>query len=270
MITCDLVAPLDPISGKRASAARLVSEGTLIGLADFTNGSTTPSSIYTGATWESGSQSGGTISVVDGYYHATYPIPTGATYTWLNFKIAPLNLYEFYLTFRARFTDPHSVKFCKVHGKEVGANYSNTTYQVTTAGVMQQILFGDGEDVSNDAERTIYLSGANPTQIGRSYGTATVLTPQGASFTGFQDEDWHDIKIHHKFNSGTTEENQIADGEVYLEIDGLVYVNATGLFNRHYASAPIDYIAFGDWAQDSDYAFEIDYDTIKISIGNFV
>lgn len=268
MITCNLIADIDPSTGKRASASKIAATGTLIGLADFSDGNTTPASIYAGATWFSAAYSGGAISVINGHYRAEYPLPTGAVYTVLNFIITPLQTYEFYLTFRARFINPHSVKFCKVHGVEVGANYSNTTYQVGSGGVINQISFGDGTTEANDAQKVINLNGANPDQIGISFGTAVVETPQNASFTGFADEGWHDIKIHHKFNS-VVEGAAVNDGEYYLEIDGLVYVNATGLINRHVDSAPIEYIAFGDYAQDSDYSFTLDVDSIRFGLGAF-
>lgn len=263
--------PLDEVTGKRASASRIAvapSAGTLIGLADFADGNTTPASIYAGATWFSGAYSGGAISVVNGHYRAEYPIPSGAVYTVLNFIIEPLQLYEFYVTFRARFTNPHAVKFCKVHGVEVGTNYSNTTYQVGSGGVITQISFGDGTSPSNDAQQYIGLNGANPEDIGVSFGTAVVLTPQSAPFDGFDDEDWHNIKIHHKFNS-VVDGVAINDGEYYLEIDGDVYVNATGLINRHVDSEPIEYIAFGDYAQDNDYSFTLDFDSIRFGVGGY-
>lgn len=243
----------------------------LIGHADFSDGNVEPSSIYPGTSWGSGAIAGGAISVVDGAYRADYPIPSGGVYTWLNFNVGPLELFDVYIQLRAKFIDPHSVKFVKVHGIEVGPNYSNTTYGLGMSGTMSQVSFGDGSAEANDTANVINLSGSDPSWVGRSYpDTAVILTPQMSSFTGFSDGDWHDIKIHHKFNSGTTAEDEVADGEYYVEIDGDVYVDATGLFNRHPASAAVEYIAFGDWAQGNDYAFTVFFDDIKISLGGFV
>lgn len=242
----------------------------LIGHADFSDGNVTPSSIYPGATWGSGAGAGGAISVVDGAYRADYPIPSGGVYTYLNFNVGPLEVFDLYIQLRAKFIAPHSVKFVKVHGIEVGPNYSNSTYGLTTGGVMAQVSFGDGTDVANDTANVINLTGSNPSWVGRSYpGTAVIHTPQMSTFTGFADGAWHDIKIHHKFNSGTTAEDEVADGAYYVEIDGDVYADATGLFNRHHASAAIEYVSFGDWAQDNDYAFTVFFDDIKISLGGF-
>ena len=61
----------------------------------------------------------------------------------------------------------------------------------------------------------------------------------------------------------------VADGEYYVEIDGKIHVDAKGVFDRHYASAAIEHVAFGDWAQDNDYEFALLFDDIKISIDGF-
>jgi len=243
----------------------------LIGHADFSDGNVTPSSIHPGTSWGSGAVSGGAISVVDGAYRADYPIPSGGVYTYLNFNVGSLEIYDMYIQLRAKFIDPHSVKFVKVHGIEVGPNYSNTTYGLTAGGVMAQVSFGDGTEEANDTANVINLTGSDPSWVGRSYpATAVISTPQHATFAGFADGEWHDIKIHHKFNSGTTADDEVADGEYYVEVDGDVYVDATGLFNRHHASAAIEYVSFGDWAQDNDYGFTVFFDDIKISLGGFV
>ena len=59
------------------------------------------------------------------------------------------------------------------------------------------------------------------------------------------------------------------DGEYYLEVDGKVYVNATGLYNRNPANGPIKRIAFFGWAQTETQPFQLWYDDIRISTGGF-
>jgi hypothetical protein len=76
--------------------------------------------------------------------------------------------------------------------------------------------------------------------------------------------------MHVKYNSGTTAENEVADGEYYVEIDGKVYVNATGLFNRHYSNLPIDRVEFFNWAQNGTQPFEIWLDDIRVTTGGFL
>ena len=72
-----------------------------------------------------------------------------------------------------------------------------------------------------------------------------------------------------KYNSGTTAQNEVPDGKYYVEIDGVVYVDASGLFNRHYSNAPIDRVELLGWAQSGTAPFEILYDDFRITTGGF-
>lgn len=255
-------------SGLLESNPAVIPPATLIGSANFTDGNTTPASIFPGTSWLSGVNAGGAISVVGGQYKAAYPIPTGAVYTFLSFY-PPANTTELYVEFQARFVNPHSVKFCKFHGQDLGGgNYANATFGLSAGGIMTQTSFGDGVPISNDTVNVINLGGGVQTGLGRNTGIATVLTPQNSSFSF--GTALHTVKIRYKRNSGTTAVNEINDGIFYVEIDGLVYVNATNMFNRNYQNGPIDRLVFGDFAQDSDYAFDIYYDNIKISTGGFI
>jgi hypothetical protein len=253
----------------------LVSSGTLIASANFTDGSTQPSSIYTGANWSSFTHYGAATVTIDtaggnssikGICPATDGITDGCV---LGLDIPTLNISEVYIQFRAKFRGtPHAIKFCKVHG-QVASGYANCTFGLSGGGAMTQTSFGDGSGTGNDTAQVINLNGTGH-QLGRNSG-AGVLTPQNSTFTqGMWGNDvWHDFKVHVKFNSGTSALNEVADGIFYVEIDGLVYVNATGLFNRHYTNLPIEYISFFDVAQDNDYGYELLYDDIKVSTGGF-
>ncbi len=100
--------------------------------------------------------------------------------------------------------------------------------------------YGDGTTVQNSGQQTIFLNGANPTWIGRSYGVADVLTPDVNGWPASNwGTSWHHFRVHVKFNSGTTTSNQVADGEYYVEIDGKAYVDATGLYDRNPANGPL-------------------------------
>ena len=81
---------------------------------------------------------------------------------------------------------------------------------------------------------------------------------------------WHHFKVHVKFNGVTSSGQQMADGEIYIAIDGKVYVDATGLYNRNPENGPIDYIEFGGWAQTDPEPFDVWFDNITISTGGFV
>jgi hypothetical protein len=80
-------------------------------------------------------------------------------------------------------------------------------------------------------------------------GTAVVKTPQMSDLRSADwGTGWHHFRIHIKFNSGTTSQNEVPNGEFYLEIDGKVYADATGIHNRNPANGPINYIEFFGWA----------------------
>ena len=71
-----------------------------------------------------------------------------------------------------------------------------------------------------------------------------------------------------KYNSGTSAATEVADGAYYVEIDGRIYVHATGLLNRHYTNKPIDRVELLGWAQGGSQPFEIWYDDVKITVGS--
>lgn len=78
------------------------------------------------------------------------------------------------------------------------------------------------------------------------------------------------VRIHIKFNSGTTQQNEVPNEEYYVEIDGNVYVDATGLYNRNPANGPIDYVESLGWAQKNPQPFKLWYEDIRISTGGFM
>ncbi|MES2935672.1 MAG: hypothetical protein V4805_19540 [Pseudomonadota bacterium] len=205
-----------------------------------------------------------------------YLNPAAGQTIWTQYAV-PANTREVFVEFRAKMPEAkHGVKFLKIFGAKNGANYANTTFGLDYTGVDYGALyfvgFGDGTDVENDTQNVVLLDGSNPGWIGRSFGAASVQTPQQHNFHSFMwGADWHHFKMRIKFNSGTTALNEVADGAYYLEIDGKVYVDAVGIFNRHYSNGPIDAIKFFDWTQGpSNQAFELWYDDIVISTGDFV
>ena len=167
-------------------------------------------------------------------------------------------------------------KFVKIFGQRLTPdNYANTTFETNYTGgdygSIGQAEFGDGTSLTNDSGNAINFDGAYPQWIGRSYGTAVVQTPQMSAFSSTDwGTGWHHFLIHVKFNSGTTAQNEVPNGEVYLAIDGKVYVDATGLYNRNPANAPIDFIGFFGWAQKDPQPFQVYYYDIRISTGGFM
>ena len=192
-----------------------------------------------------------------------YPPNASGTYLVRAFTdIASLNASTLYVEFDAKMEGlKHGHKFLKLFGQRtaVGAeegagntNYANCTFILDYAsGSMPQVAFGDGTTITNDTQQILRFDGSAVTQIGRSYGvTANVSTPQNKAFEAADwGTDYHHFKCYVKFNSGTTAENEVADGEFYVEIDGLVYADATGLFNRHYSNSPLDIVEVFGYTQ---------------------
>jgi len=211
----------------------------------------------------------------------SYPVPgPGGQFILVNYNIASLKTEDVYIEFWARMPGAkEGCKFLKIFGERtmVGGAQSNanttigTNYTGGDYGAIVYVEFGDGTTSRNDSQNAIRLDGQYPQWVGRSYGTARVLTPQMSTFSS-QDwgTTWHHFRIHIKFNSGTTPQNEVPDGEYYLEIDGKVYVDATGVYNRNPVNGPINTIEFFGWAQKDPEAFQLWYDDIRISTGGFL
>ena len=237
--------------------------------------------------WSIGAQNGGTVGVqattgpagstVDALV-GDYPLPgAGANYIWANYSVASLNTEDVYIDFWAKMPGPkEGFKFVKIFGQRVPLDgYADTTFSANYTGgdygAIYQVSFGDGTALINDSQNVINLSGTYPQWIGRSYGSAVVQTPQNSAFSSTDwGTGWHHFLIHVKFNTGTTGQNEVPNGEFYLAIDGKVYVDATGLYNRNPANAPIDFIGFFGWAQKDPQPFQAYYYDIRISTGGFM
>ena len=235
---------------------------------------------------------GGTVSISTdttknhlashGSIKGSYPARAagGGGYVWCGYDASALATHDLYLDFWAKMPTPtkQGLKFLKIFGARGTidtSNYANTTFGLDYTGVdvggMYAVSYGDGATVSNDTASVINFDGSNGPWMGRSYGTAVVATPQhhiwSASNWGIT---WHHFRMHVKFNSGTTAQNEVADGAYFVEIDGLVYVDASHLFNRHYSNGPIDRIELFGWTQTGTTPFEIWYDDVRISTGGFL
>jgi len=208
----------------------------------------------------------------------SYPVPgAGGQYVHADYNLASLQTEDIYIEFWAKMPGAKGgCKFLKIFSDEsaatgyarltIGPNYSGGDY-----GSIYMISFGDGTVRVNDGQHGIWLDGTHPRSIGRSYGKATVLTPQNSAFRSADwGTAWHHFRVHVRFNSGTTAQNEVPDGEVYLEIDGKVYADATGLYNRNPVNGPIHNIEFFGWAQQDPQPFQVWLDDIRISTGGFM
>lgn len=239
--------------------------------------------------WMIGAHNGGSIGVestsspnpavssVDAL-EGSYPLPgSGGEFMWVDYGVASLNTEDVYIEFWAEMPGAkEGCKFIKVFGQTSTAGDRAdatiaTDYTGADFGAIRQVSFGDGTTPINDTQNVININGTNPQWIGRSYGTAVVQTPQMSDFPSADwGVGWHHFRIHIKLNSGTTSQNEVPNGEFYLEIDGKVYVDATGLYNRNPADGPISYIEFYGWAQTDPEPFQLWYDDIRISTGGFM
>ena len=282
-----MLAALGTATASTSVPSAATSDGPVTLLTELKFNSTTLSA----PGWGFGSKRGGVISVQPtagpdpsaGTVYAlvgSYPPPTGlgGQFIWADYSVAALNTEDLYIDFWAKMPGvKEGCKFLKIFSTHpAGTNsYADMTflaqYSGGDLGAIGQVMFGDGTVLANDAQNVINLNGSYPNWIGRSYGTASVQTPQMHTFSSADwGSGWHHFRIHLKFNSGTTSQNEVPDGEVYLEIDGKVYVNATGLYNRNPANGPIDRVEFFGWAQSESQPFQVWFSDIRISTGGFV
>ena len=227
--------------------------------------------------WATGSQNGGALNFSKGFLNGVYPVGGGVP-MWAVYTPTEA-LDQVYIEFDARMSSnvKHGLKFLKIFGKDTGVGYANFTTGLDYTGVdngsLQAVSFGDGVNHENDTGSVILLNGAYPTWIGRSYGSASVATPQSTAWASSNwGTDWHHFKMMFKYNSGSTTENEVADGEFYLNIDGLDYVVASGLFNSNPGNTKeiksIELLGYSNGtASDS---FTIDYDNVVFSKGGFM
>lgn len=254
---------------------------TLIASADFSNGQLVPPSVYAGVNWYqwTDSQAGMSTTIEAGAIRFNYPI-TDAGYSGLGVQVDPLNIKEVFVTFRAKMPNAkNGIKFFKVFGKNAtgGSNtVANCTFTLDYTGVpdgkgtFTYIGFGDGTTNSNDTQNGVFYDGGAPTVIGRSYGVTAQVYTIGRNFTPTDwGTGWHNFRFHVKFNDGTSAQNEVANGSFYSEVDGVVYANATGLFNRHWSNGDIDRVEFAGWTQGNGPAFDLHYDDIKVSLGGW-
>ena len=273
-----------PALAATTTPSAAVSDGPTVQLTELKFNST---ALSAAPGWTFGAQHGGAISVQPtsspdssattvNALVGSYPVPTGGEYIWANYNVLALKTEDIYIEFWAKMPGAkEGCKFLKIFGQRLtSTNYADTSvatnYSGGDNGAIFQVSFGDGTGIINDSSDVIWLDGTHRSLIGRSYGSASVQTPQMSDFASTDwGTSWHHFKVHIKFNSGTTLQNEVPNGEVYLEIDGKVYVNATGLYNRNPANGPIESIGFFGWSQNETQPFQVWYDNIRISTGGF-
>ena len=215
---------------------------------------------------------------------ATYPSISRdeALYPWSGFDLRPYNTDHVYIRFRARMTKArHGLKFVKVFGQREEDNYANTTFGLDYTGVesgfgsLYCVSYGDGSEIANDTANVILLGGGGNIGRAESLPGLSVETPQHKAFSSSDwSTSWHRFEFYVKFNSGKSAGTEKNDGEVAVKIDDKVYVEAKGLYNRHYSNKLIDRIEILGWTQTARGVrtpeFEVWYDDIEISLNGWL
>lgn len=236
--------------------------------------------------------SGGTIQIITdtaqnyansaGSLKAVYPIPSGGSYAVGSYDLTPYVAIgatnHVYIDFYAKMPNvKHGMKFCKIAGQKNGTEYANITFGLDYTGIdnggMIYVGFGDGSVLTNDTDYGVWLDGTNGNVtyghgVGRSEGLSgySVSTPQSARWASTNwGTGWHRFQFYVKFNSGTTAGNEVNDGQVKVIIDGVTYVNAVGLYNRHYSNLPMDVIHLFEYSQTGASSFDVWMDSLRIS-----
>jgi len=230
-----------------------------------------------GATVELASEPAQTYGGSGKSLRANYPLPTGGVYAWGILNIAAEQTRDLWVRFRARLPSsaPQGLKFFKVFGGSE-SGYANTTFGLDYTGVergcMYNVSFGDGTFTENDTANILLFDGSQPELVGRAFGKPgySAVTPQKSFWSADEwGTQWHLFELHVKFNSGTSAETEVNDGEIFVRIDGKVYADAKGLFNRHPRNGPIERVEILGWAQSGTAPFEIWYDNVEIAVGGF-
>jgi hypothetical protein len=266
-------------------------DGTLIARADWSVHGLVPTDVAGYEATTSWSHWGGGASITQNgtFARGVYPDTTGSNANG-GFALQldeSLGIAEIYVQMDVRYPlaapAKQGLKFLKFFGGDGNGtttfDSANFTFnpQYDNGGKWDWVAFGDGATTGNDTSNAIFFgtvdnnpasAGYNASWIGRSFGSETVLRPQG---DGFQfDDNWHTIKVIAKYNTGTTSGNEVANGRFYVEIDGLVYLDAQDFFNRHPTNPRyFKSLELFGWTQNTQ-GFTIDYRNVQISTGGFV
>lgn len=184
---------------------------------------------------------------------------------------------EVYIRYRARMPNiKYGLKNIKLFGIRDGDSYANATFALDYTGgdngSMYQVSFGDGTTESNDTANVINFDGSNPEYIGRSFGTAIVNTPQSANWASSNwGTDVHLFELMFRHNTGTTALNEVANGACKVRIDGVTYVDADGLFTRHYTNGYFQSVQMFGITQGNGSAFDFDiFEGATVSTGGWI
>jgi len=222
----------------------------------------------------------------NGYMAVSYPGNGGIINNSWDMNVLDKNTSEVFVEFDARMPGiKHGLEFLKISGEEINGEYSAVTFGLDSTGEddggLLSVSFGDGSSAVNNTGCSIKLDGTNPESAGRSYSkTAHLLAPCKKSFSSAEwGNSWHHFRIYWKFDTAEAPEEELndavanhgkANGVCFLEIDGVSYVIASGLLNRHFSnSLKIKSVSLAGQTLNNGSAFAVEYDNIKVSTGGF-
>ncbi len=191
-------------------------------------------------------------------------------------NINGIDQQEVYISLRAQMPDAkHGVKFVKLFGVTGVNGYANVTFGLDYTGIdngaMLAVSYGDGSVAGN--QDTQHTASLNESVVSSSKGrnAAAPITAENGEFASTDwGTEWHDFRLHFKHSSGLTAETEVADGEIYVEIDGVVKLHTTGIFTRHFDNGQnIGTVRLFDWSQGNGPAFKLNIDDVVITSGGF-
>lgn len=256
------------------SGAELSGGSALRGQYDFASNARPAESTATYFDW---TESGGALSYASGYASGSYPAAVSANAVGINFKFPTPTEQEVYVEFKARMPgNKHGFKFLKVFGTTGVNAAANCTFGLDYNGTDNggMLVWSHGDGASSGGQDTSHVISLNEAVfssfLGRNSGAA-ISTPNDEFASTDWGTGWHTFRMYFKHNTGLSSETEVADGSVYIEIDGDVYLDAGGLFTRHFNNGQlIDHIGIFGWSQGGGPAFTAEYDDVVISTGGFL
>ena len=257
--------------GVAPNSGAVLSGGTILrGPYDYASGAKPADSDYF-----AGVNTGGTLTYNELFAKGVYAAGSSDTAVYTTVYRQPVtNHAELYIEFDARMSlNNHGVKFIKPVSKS-GTGYANFTfgldYTNVDNGSLSFISYGDGTTITNDTQNFIDLrSPTGGALIGRA-PSPKVNCPVGPFASTDWSTAWHHFRIYFKYNEGTTAGNEVANGAFYLEIDGVLYADVGGIFNRHYSNTrAFDGIGLFGVTQNNPLGFTLEYDNVTVSTGGF-
>jgi hypothetical protein len=193
-----------------------------------------------------------------GYLRVEYRGAGTAAYV-VKKNVDSFNLNEVYIKFdfrQSKSGENGGSKFLKLFGKiNQPVGYANSTFVLNYASnKLTEVGYGNGSATVNDAQQLIRYGG-NPTDPAVVMQVAKGVFDPGANI-------WHNQQVYMKYST-----NGNRDGVYKVWIDGILWVHATNVKNRHDSnSREFGQIRLADYNNGNNGGtFDLDYDNVVMS-----